>query len=340
MIKKIISLLLLTASFVFAAEQISWKDLQKNIDSWPKGPVSLIMTGDEKDVWKKLKTPEEKMEFIKIFWARRDPILRTRENEFKEEFYSRVDYANQTFVEGSTPGWQTARGQVYIAFGKPSRIDPQTYPGSAKPAQLWVYDQKLPQSIPANEAMLFVYRDFKYVLNPPNPQPGDTIGQQQREIDSNFRYQDIPSAVQRAFADIAKSEVIDPDKNYKNLLASVSSTEKFGVSEIQFEIKVAPSHPPKVSVTIPPENVPYYDDGQKVFSELFYKQELKKGDKLVASNEHVVSYSWDQKTFADLKSVDQDLPALDAPEGTYELSVTVGDKISGVSETRKVEVTY
>jgi GWxTD domain-containing protein len=340
MIKKLIALLLLTVSFVFAAEQISWKDLQKNIDSWPKGPVSLIMTGDEKEVWKKLKTPEEKMEFIKIFWARRDPILRTRENEFKEEFYNRVDYANKNFEERSTPGWKTARGQVYIAFGPPSRIDQQTYPGSAKAAQLWVYDKQLPRSIPANEAMLFVYRDFKYVLAPPNPQPGDTIGQQQQEIDSNFRYQDIPSAVQQAFADVAKTEVIDPDKNYKNLLASVTSTEKFGVSEIQFELKTDSSHPPKVSVSILPENVPYYDDGQKVFAELTYKQELKMGDKVVASNEHVVSYSWDQKTFADLKVIDQPLPTLNAPAGTYELSVTVGDKISGVSETRKIGVTY
>jgi GWxTD domain-containing protein len=340
MLKRLIVVMLLINAFVFAANEISWKDLQKNIDSWSKGPVSLIMTDEETNIWKRLKTPEEKMQFIKIFWARRDPILRTRENEFKEEFYNRVKYANQNFAEGSTLGWKTARGQAYVVFGAPSRIDPQTYPGSAKPAQLWVYDKLLSKSIPANEALLFVYRDFKYVLNPPNPQPGDTIGAEQAAIDSNFRYQNIPTAVQQAFEETAKAEIIDPEKNYKNLIASVTSTEKFGISEIRFEIKTEPSHPPKVTVAILPENAPLYDDGEKVFVELYYRQELKTGDKLIASNEHVVSFSWDQKSFADLTSIDQVLPPLDAPAGTYDLYVTVGDRISNVSETRKVEITY
>lgn len=338
--KKWMVAVLLVTKIVFAANEVSWKDLQKNIDSWASGPVSLIMTDEEKNVWKRLKTPEEKMQFIKIFWARRDPILRTRENEFKVEFYKRVDYANENYAEGSNPGWKSARGQVYIVFGPPSRIDTQSVPGSSRPAQLWVYDQLLPRSIPANEAMLFVYRDFKYVLAPPNPQPGDTIGEQQRAIDSNFRYQDIPSAVQQAFAEVSTKNVIDPEKNYKNLTASVTSTEKFGISAIQFDVKIDPSNPAKVTVTILPENAPVYDDGQKVFAELFFKQELKKGDQLIAANEHVASYSWDEKSYAELKSIELDLPPLKAPSGTYDLYVTVGDRISNVSETRKVSVTY
>ncbi len=340
MMKKITGILMLLSQVLFAADQISWQDLQKNIDSWASGPVSLLMTDEEKSVWKKLKTPEEKMQFIKIFWARRDPILRTRENEFKVEFYNRVDYADKNYAGGSTAGWKTARGQVYIIFGPPSRVDQQSYPGSSRPAQLWVYDKLLGKHIPANEAMLFVYKDFKYVLEPPAPQPGDTIGQEQRSFDSKFRYQDIPSAVQQAFVETTRAEIIDPDKNYKNLLASVSSTEKFGVSEIQFETQVDSSHPPGVSVTILPENVPVYDDGEKVFAELYYRQELKKGDTVVASDEQVQSYSWDPTGFADLKGLVQPLSPLKAPAGTYELYITVGDRISNVGETRKVEITY
>lgn len=340
MVKKCFGILMILGQFLFAADQISWNDLQKNIDSWTTGPVSLIMTTEEKNVWKKLKTPEDKMQFIKIFWARRDPILRTRENEFKEEFYTRVDYANQNFAEGSVPGWKSARGQVYIIFGPPSRISPQSGPGSSKIAYLWVYDQRLPKPLPSNEALLFVFRDFKYVLNPPNPQPGDAIGEQQRAADSNFRYQDIPSAVQQAFVEMATKDVMDPDKNYTSLLASVSSTEKFGISEIQFDVKIEPSHPPKVTVSILPKDAPTYDDGQKVFAELSYHQELKSGDKVVASNDQVMSYSWDEKDFADLQSIDQTLNALDAPAGKYDLYVTVGDRISNISETHKVEITY
>jgi hypothetical protein len=89
----IAAIILLCGCLLYADTQISWKELQNNMDSWIQGPVSLIVTAEEKDFWGKLKSPEEKMQFIKIFWARRDPILRTRENEFKEEFFKRVDYA-------------------------------------------------------------------------------------------------------------------------------------------------------------------------------------------------------------------------------------------------------
>src|SRR5687768_12815349 len=111
MMKKILMVaILLAGGFVYGQKQVSWKDLQANIDDWAKGPVSLIVTDEERKVFAKLKSPEDKMQFIKIFWARRDSILRTRANEFKEEFYKRAEYANQNFAERETPGWKTARG--------------------------------------------------------------------------------------------------------------------------------------------------------------------------------------------------------------------------------------
>ena len=67
------------------------------------------------------------MQFIKIFWARRDPILRTRENEYKQKFYERVDYANETYAEKNGAGWKSARGRTYIMFGAPGRVDKQTF---------------------------------------------------------------------------------------------------------------------------------------------------------------------------------------------------------------------
>ena len=82
MIKKLAFLLMLAFALPVLAQQqtnVTWADLQKNIDSWLDGPTGLLLTPQEKDVFKKLKSPEEKMQFIKIFWQRRDPILRTRE---------------------------------------------------------------------------------------------------------------------------------------------------------------------------------------------------------------------------------------------------------------------
>jgi GWxTD domain-containing protein len=325
--------------FLFAAEPLKWTDLQKNINSWIEGPVGLIATADEKQTFQRLQTPAEKMQFIKIFWARRDTVLRTRENEFKEAFYDRVDYANKNFAESQTPGWKTARGQVYIIFGPPSREDKRVLPDSSRPALLWVYDKIPSKEIPANEALLFLYRDFKYVLAPPSVQPGDSIGEEQRRMDNSFRYQSIPSLVQRAFADAAENNVFDKKKDYRNLLSSVEATEKFGMEGIEFEVRKVQADPLKVEVVLKKESAPVYDDVNKIFAELYFKQELKKGDRVVASNQHVASFSWDQKTFENLQDIVVPLPQLDTPaDPESELWVTVQDRISNISETRKISL--
>ncbi len=330
--------LLFLAQLGFAAEPIKWSDLQKNIDTWIEGPPSLIITSDEKDVWKRLKTPEEKMQFIKIFWARRDPILRTRENEYKQKFYERVEYANQTYAEKNGPGWKSARGRTYIMFGAPGRVDKQTVEGSSRPAELWVYDKTPSTRIPPNEAMLFVYRDFKYVLYPPNAQPGDTIGEQQQALDANFKYQDIPSVVQAAFVDVSKANIIDESKDYRDLISSVKSTEKFGLNQIEFEIREVKTEPLQYEVIMKPDTAPTYDSGDEMFAEFFFKQELKKGDQLIAANQHTASFKWDQTKFAALTEIAVTLPSIEVPPGQYDLYITVGDRISNVTETRKIPV--
>ena len=338
MFARIIVLLLFAfAQIGFAAEPIKWSDLQKNIDSWLEGPPGLILTKEEKDVYKKLKTPEEKMQFIKIFWARRDPLLRTRENEFKQDFYNRVEYANKNFAEGSNPGWKSAMGQTYVIFGPPSRIDKTAIANSSRAAQLWVYDKILSSRIPTNEALLFVFRDFKYVLVPPNPHDSDRVGQQQRALESNFQYQTIPSVVQAAFTDVADKSIIDENKDYRELLTSVESTEKFGLQDLEFEIRPLQTQPQQYEVVLKPETAPLYDSGDATFAEFFFKQELKKGDTLVAANQHTASFNWDPQSFGKLTEITVKLPVLEAPAGEYELYITVGDRISNVSETRKVQ---
>jgi GWxTD domain-containing protein len=332
----VLALLVISVQVGFGAEPIKWSDLQKNIGTWIEGPPSLIITSDEKDVWKRLKTPEEKMQFIKIFWARRDPILRTRENEYKQQFYERVKYANDNYAEKNNAGWKSARGRTYIMFGAPGRIDHQSVQGSSRPAELWVYDKTPSDRIPPNEAMLFVYRDFKYVLYPPNAQPGDIIGEQQQALDANFKYQDIPSVVQAAFVDVSKANIIDESKDYRDLISSVKSTEKFGLNQIEFEIR--PLKTDQFEVVLKPDTAPIYDSGEEMFAEFFFKQELKKGDQLIAANQHTASFKWDQTKFAELKEIAVTLPPVEVPPGQYELWITVGDRISNVTETRKVPV--
>ncbi len=92
---------------------------------WPEKDVSLIITPDELKAYQKLQTDEEREQFIRIFWDARDPDPDTEENEYKEEYYERIAYANEHFASGK-PGWMTDRGRIYIKFGKPDQIE--SYP--------------------------------------------------------------------------------------------------------------------------------------------------------------------------------------------------------------------
>ncbi len=87
---------------------------------WLNEDVKYIIAPEEKSVFSKLTTDEEKEEFIEQFWYRRDPDPMTPTNEFKEEHYRRIAYANERFASGM-PGWMTDRGRIYIIHGAPDR---------------------------------------------------------------------------------------------------------------------------------------------------------------------------------------------------------------------------
>ena len=97
------------------------KELKKAYVEWIEN-VDSILTQSERDAWKKLDTDEEREQFILEVWRSRDPDPDTEENEFKEEFYERVAYANEHFSSGK-PGRLTDRGKIYIKFGKPDGIE-------------------------------------------------------------------------------------------------------------------------------------------------------------------------------------------------------------------------
>jgi GWxTD domain-containing protein len=82
----------------------------------------IILTQSERDAWKKLGTDDEREKFIEEFWKSRDFDPDTEENEFKEQFYERVAYANEHFSSGK-PGRLTDRGRIYIKFGKPDSVE-------------------------------------------------------------------------------------------------------------------------------------------------------------------------------------------------------------------------
>ena len=98
------------------------KELETPYKKWLNEDVVYIITDEEKTTFHRLNTNEEREQFIEQFWLRRDPTPDTEENEFKEEHYRRIAYANDHYASG-IPGWKTDRGRIYIIYGPPDEIE-------------------------------------------------------------------------------------------------------------------------------------------------------------------------------------------------------------------------
>ncbi len=97
-------------------------ELSPEDKKWLDEDVAWIITDEERQAFKHLANEEEREQFIEQFWLRRNPNPDSPENEFREQHYLRIAYANEHFAAGK-PGWRTDRGHIYIAFGKPDNID-------------------------------------------------------------------------------------------------------------------------------------------------------------------------------------------------------------------------
>jgi GWxTD domain-containing protein len=116
---------------------------------WVDEEVLYIISDNEREVFKSLRTDEEREGFIRTFWRRRDPTPETPVNEFREEHYRRLEWASKRYFEGKA-GWRTDRGRVYIMFGPPDFFE--TNPGGGRgflfdpsgptaefPSEVWTY---------------------------------------------------------------------------------------------------------------------------------------------------------------------------------------------------------
>jgi GWxTD domain-containing protein len=98
------------------------QELSKTYKKWLDEDVVYIISDEERKAFKQLSNDEERDQFIEAFWQRRDPTPDTEENEFKEEHYRRIEYANEHFPSG-IPGWKTDRGRIYIMYGPADEIE-------------------------------------------------------------------------------------------------------------------------------------------------------------------------------------------------------------------------
>ena len=132
-------------------QKASQEDSEDYFRKWLKEDVVHIISEDERKVFQNLSTLEEKEQFIEQFWFRRDPDPRSAANEFKEEHYRRIAYANERFSSGDA-GWFTDRGRIYIIHGPPAEI--QSHPAGGE------YDR--PYSEGGGTTTTFPFETWRY----------------------------------------------------------------------------------------------------------------------------------------------------------------------------------
>ena len=243
------------------------REIKKAYVDWISD-VDPILIQSERDAWKKLATDEEREKFIEDFWHSRDPDPDTEENEFKEEFFERVAYANEHFSSGK-PGRLTDRGRIYIKFGKPDEIESHPSGGlyqrpysegggatSTYPFEKWFY-RYLP-NVESGVELEFVdpsgSGEYRLARNPDEkdalihiPGAGSTIDELMgRETRSNriaglgsfgrancTRTRDCPFDVMNLFYGIQRDQPFE-----RNFLSSSTNTPVVDDNSINFETQI------------------------------------------------------------------------------------------------------
>jgi GWxTD domain-containing protein len=126
-------------------------ELSKTYKKWLNEDVVWIITDEERAAFKQLSNDEERDNFIEAFWQRRDPTPDTEENEYKEEHYRRIAYANEHFAAG-IPGWKSDRGRIYIMYGPPDENDSHPSGGT--------YERPMEEG--GGETSTFPFEEWRY----------------------------------------------------------------------------------------------------------------------------------------------------------------------------------
>lgn len=352
-------------------------ELKKAYKDWLDKDVTYIITDEERKAFKKLATDDERERFIEEFWRRRDPDPDTDENEFKEEYYERIAYANEHFASG-IPGWKSDRGRIWIMYGKPDgrethpmggMYDRPSHEGggstSTYPFETWFY-RYLP-GVGSGIEIEFVdptgSGEYRLARNPNEkdallmvPGGGLTLSEQLGLSDkadrisglggtgiNNYqREQDSPFSRLQLLADLSR-----PPQVKFNDLATAVNTGVVEENPLNFDLRVdffRQSDERVISAfTIQTENkdLVFQDSGglQQARINIFAKITSVAGRRVGIFEDSVITSATTQELTEakDRKSAYQKAVAL-AP-GTYKVDVIVRDVVSGATGIRPLGFT-
>ena len=144
--------------------------LPERYKKWLDEEVVYIITAHERDVFLHLQTDKERDIFVEAFWKHRDPLPETPRNEFEEEHFRRLNYANSTYGRSTPlPGWKTDRGRIHILLGPPKNIEQYTNVNGVYPVEIWFYLGDPDLGLPTGFNVIFFKREGAgdYILYSP-----------------------------------------------------------------------------------------------------------------------------------------------------------------------------
>jgi GWxTD domain-containing protein len=123
-----------------ATFSIDWSLASMIESNWKDVVDMLVHIASHAEMDSLSKTPPEgRARAFDRFWKSKDPSPETEENEWKEEYYRRIRFANQQFTTPFSPGWRTDFGTVYIKYGEPDEVERFPFEIDSKPYEIWHY---------------------------------------------------------------------------------------------------------------------------------------------------------------------------------------------------------
>lgn len=116
--------------------------------------IDIIATERERRRARDIQDLDERRRFLMEFWQKRDPNMATAVNEYRDEFYQRLQYANDRYATSFSEGWKTDRGRAIIKYGPPAAIEPHLYERDTHPYEIWQYN-----NIPGEGQAVFIFAD-------------------------------------------------------------------------------------------------------------------------------------------------------------------------------------
>jgi GWxTD domain-containing protein len=316
-----------------------------------------------------LATDEEREQFIEQFWLRRDPSPDSQENEFKEEHYRRIAYANERYASG-IPGWKTDRGRIYITFGPPDEIESHPSGGtyerpfeegggttSTFPFEKWRY--RWIQDIGSDIMIEFVdptmTGEYRMTMDPSEkdallyvPNAGLTLMEQMGMASKADRFsrtdgtrlgtgtQPLPMRMNqferlRQFSQLQKA----PAVKFKDLEAAVSSTVKFNLLPMRvradFMRMTASTVQTNVTIQLEKKDLQFQDkDGIAKSAVNIYARITSMSRRVVNVFEDVVTMEVPSSMLeAASKGASIYQKSIPLPPGTYRINIVAKDVYGG-----------